>query len=83
MISRRSVYVKVRCCPHRLKEEADRISYKLLLDKERLRIRAQAGGKQGSWKGFNIIDEKRVRIMIINVFYLQYSQCFSIYSRPI
>lgn len=54
------VYVKVRCSPQRLKGEADRIKYKLLLDKERLRIRVQAGSKAGTWKGFSIIDEKRV-----------------------
>ena len=56
--------MKVRCSPQRLKEEADRIDYKLLLDKERLRIRVQAGSKTGAWKGFSIIDEKRVNIIL-------------------
>ena len=57
---RDEVYLKIRCSPKRLKEEAERINYKLLLDKERLRIRVNAGGKTSAWKGFNIIDEKRV-----------------------
>jgi hypothetical protein len=57
---RDEVYLKIRCTPKRLKEEAERINYKLLLDKERLRIRVNAGGKSTPWKGFNIIDEKRV-----------------------
>lgn len=58
---RDEVYVKVRCSPKRLMEEAGRIDYKLRLDKERLRIRVQAGSKQKLWKGFSILDEKRVR----------------------
>jgi hypothetical protein len=65
--------VKVRCSPQRLKEEADRVKYKLLLDKERLRIRVQAGGKGGLWKGFNIIDEKRVRRLFSDQSFLTFS----------
>ena len=59
---RDEVYLKIRASPDRLKKEANRIEYKLLLDKERLRIRCNAGGKSAppTWKGFNIIDEKRV-----------------------
>jgi hypothetical protein len=56
---RDEVYLKVRCSPERLKAEAERIGYKLLLDKDRLRIRVNAGAKSGAWKGFNLIDEKR------------------------
>ena len=55
-IQRDEIYVKVRCSPDRLKEEASRIGYKLMLDKNRLRVKAQAG-KQGVWKPITIIDE--------------------------
>ena len=55
-IQRDEIYVKVRCKPDRLKEEASRIDYKLLLDKNRLRVKAQAG-KLGVWDPITIIDE--------------------------
>ena len=55
-IQRDEIYVKVRCSPDRLKEEASRIGYKLMLDKNRLRVKAQTG-KQGVWKPITIIDE--------------------------
>jgi hypothetical protein len=55
-VQRDEIYVKVRCNPERLKEEASRIDYKLLLDKNRLRVKAQAG-KPGTWNPITIVDE--------------------------
>jgi len=64
-VQRDEVYVKVRCVPTRLKEEASRINYKLLLDKNRLRVKAQSGKKSESgqsyvWNPITITDEFKI-----------------------
>lgn len=61
-VQRDEVYVKIRCAMSRLKEEASRINYKLLLDKNRLRVKAQSGKKNESgmefiWNPITIVDE--------------------------
>ncbi|CAM9680880.1 unnamed protein product [Chrysoparadoxa australica] len=50
------VYVKIRCPLDRLKAEADRIDYKLLLEQTTLRS-ACANGRPGVWEPINIVDE--------------------------
>lgn len=55
-VQRDEIYVKVRASPDRLREEASRINYKLMLDKNRLRVKAQAG-KIGVWNPITIVDE--------------------------
>ena len=64
-VQRDEVYVKVRCPPSRLKEEASRINYKLLLDRNRLRVKAQSGKKSDNgqnyiWKPISITDEFKI-----------------------
>ena len=45
------IYVKIRATPERLKSEASRIRYRLLLDKKRLRAKTQSGHKVlGKWQ---------------------------------
>jgi hypothetical protein len=61
-VQKDEVYVKVRCPPSRLRAEASRINYKLLLDKNRLRVRARTGkkvegGQAYIWRPINITDE--------------------------
>jgi len=64
-VQRDEVYVKVRCVPTRLKEEASRINYNLLLDKNRLRVKAQSGKKSENgqsyvWNPITITDEFKI-----------------------
>ena len=59
---RDEIYVKIRCNPDRLKDEAQRIKYKCLLDKNSLRVRANQGkksadGKTIIWKPVSLTDE--------------------------
>ncbi len=63
---RDEIYVKMRCAPNRLLQEADRIDYKLLLDSANLRAAAKAGsddrhpdGKQ-LWHPIELTDETKV-----------------------
>lgn len=62
---RDEIYVKLRCPPARLLAEANRIQYKILLDPQRLRLRAQSGKRdlrtmEYKWKPIQIIDEHDV-----------------------
>ena len=67
---RDEIYVKIRCNPKRLKVMADVVAYKLLLDQDRLRIKAQTGKKADRkntdgttnylWSPINLIDEFQV-----------------------
>lgn len=59
---RDEIYVKVRCNPDRLKDEAQRIKYKCLLDKQQLRVKANQGkktpdGKTIIWNSISLTDE--------------------------
>lgn len=58
---RDEIYIKIRCNPDKLKAEASRINYRLLLDPGRLRARTQAGlkSKDGKWiwKDFILEDD--------------------------
>ena len=66
-VQRDEIYVKVRCPPLRLRQEAARIDYQLLLDRDRLRVKAQSGKKNEDrnskqvwkWKGISITDEQK------------------------
>lgn len=53
---RDEIYVKIRISPERVKQEADRIDYKLKLDFERLKLKAQTG-HIGVWNKIIITDE--------------------------
>ena len=59
---RDEIYVKVRCKPERLRDEAQRIKYKCLLEKNNLRVRANQGkktpdGKTVIWNPISLTDE--------------------------
>jgi len=59
---RDEIYVKVRCSPDRLRDEAQRTKYKCLLDKNGLRVKANQGkknadGSQVIWKPISLTDE--------------------------
>ena len=56
---RDEVYVKIRITPIRLQQEAARVGYRLLLDKERLRAKL-ANGHKGKWAPIIIVDEKKL-----------------------
>ena len=57
------IYIKIRCKPEILKNEAKRIKYRLLLDHHKLRVRIMNGFKDSNdntmyiWKPFHIHDD--------------------------
>lgn len=60
---RDEIYVKVRVSPSRLEAEADRIDYKLLLNKDQLRAVAQNGKMEDHewvWAPIRIKDEYKI-----------------------
>jgi hypothetical protein len=58
---RDEIYVKLRVPPNRLKKEADRINYRLKLNYDRLRTKAQTG-KPGVWAKVDITDNYNISI---------------------
>lgn len=56
---RDEIYVKLRVPPNRLKKEADRINYRLKLNFDRLRTKAQTG-KPGVWAKIDITDNYNI-----------------------
>lgn len=55
---RDEIYAKFRVEMNRLLQEADRIDYKLMLDRKQLRLTANEGGNE--WRPINITDEFKV-----------------------
>lgn len=62
-VQRDEIYIKVRASPERLRTEASKIDYRLMLDPDRLRAKALLGKKRRGeyiWKPILITDEYNV-----------------------
>lgn len=59
-VQRDEVYIKLRATPERLRNEANRINYRLLLDPLKLQSRARLGRKENGkyiWRPISIADQ--------------------------